>query len=93
MVEVPEERRVRREGGPDEALSKGLSQPRWPVPAESVPKTWSTGADSGDYWPSPQKGHVSLRACKGFRQCQQKPFLGTSRALRRLRMSSSSLTR
>ena len=52
------------------------------------PRRASAAADQGAYWVSPQKGHTDERACSGFRQCQQNPFFGTSRALRRLRMSS-----
>jgi hypothetical protein len=40
---------------------------------------------------SPQNAQASERACNGLRQFQQNPRLGTSRALRRLRMSSSSV--
>jgi hypothetical protein len=43
------------------------------------------------YCLSPQKAQVALRACSGFRQFQQKPRLGTSRARRRRRMSSISV--
>ena len=39
---------------------------------------------------SPQNAQVSDRLCSGLRQCQQKPFRGTSRARRRRRMSSIS---
>ena len=88
--------------GTQATFKPGAESRLWPYdevlageqPGRPVALRRATTEDQGfccGYCFSPQKGQESDRACSGFRQCQQKPFLGTSRAFRRLRMSSSSV--
>src|SRR5919198_4964811 len=70
---------------------RDLQLARDPRHVLTVTRTVSLSTSADGYWLSPQNGQVSDRACSGFRQCQQNPLRGTSRALSRLRMYSSSV--
>ncbi len=69
------------------AISRSVSPLFLPVLRVIGP--WLRGWSA--YCFSPQKGQLSDRAWSGLRQCQQKVFFGTSRALSRFRMSSISV--